>query len=228
MFPVHTGCAPFVLVKDKDVVVQQTHVFGSPAWQQMSQPSEQQPDTPLASQPSERNADAIEGDLRCVKEIPLTAHDHGIVRELWVRSISHALYGSNGTPKDQRVLDVWTAWCGKQEERKDFNGQPTFCGFPLDLVQSPGGLEKRWELALPVWEAACNATRVVRRYIRIAADAAVTAGYVPTRAGILDPLLRDPLQVLELAFHIIPDKLFPTRALAHFELFVRHWVDSAN
>ena len=75
------------------------------------------------------------------------------------------------------------------------SGEPTFCGHPLDRVSSPAGLEHRWELARPVWEAACNTTRLVRRYIRVAADAAVTAGYVPTRAGILDPLLRDPTTV---------------------------------
>ena len=136
------------------------------------------------------------GDERCVKEIPLTAHDQAIVRELWVRGVSYALYGRNGTPKDQRVLEVWNSWRNKIDAYKDAtSGEPTFCGHPLDRVSSPAGLEHRWELARPVWEAACNTTRLVRRYIRVAADTAVTAGYVPTRAGILDPLLRDPTTV---------------------------------
>ena len=136
------------------------------------------------------------GDERSVKELPLTAHDQAIVRELWCRAVTYALYGKDGTPKDQRVLEVWNAWRSKIDAYQDAStGEPTFCGHPLDRVSSPAGLTHRWELARPVWEAACTATRLVRRYIRVAADAAVTAGYVPTRAGILDPLLRNPLTV---------------------------------
>ena len=136
------------------------------------------------------------GDERSVKEIPLTAHDQAIVRELWCRAVTYELYGKDGTPKDQRVLEVWNAWRSKIDAYQDAStGAPTFCGHPLDRVSSPAGLTHRWELASPVWEAACTSTRLVRRYIRVAADAAVTAGYVPTRAGILDPLLRDPLTV---------------------------------
>ena len=163
-----------------------------------AQPSEQPSEPPFGKNtyPTDWKGDEL-GDERNVKEIPLTAHDQAIVRELWCRGVTYLLYGEQGTPKDQRVLEVWNAWRGKVAAYQDAStGEPTFCGHPLDRVSSPGGLTHRWELARPVWEAACTATRLVRRYIRVAADAAVTAGYVPTRAGILDPLLRDPLLVL--------------------------------
>ena len=164
----------------------------SPSAVQSHSPSEQP-----SEQPSEppSSGDAL-GDERSVKELPLTAHDQAIVRELWCRAVTYILYGKDGTPKDQRVLEVWNAWRSKIDAYQDAStGEPTFCGHPLDRVSSPGGATHRWELARPVWEAACTATRLVRRYIRVAADAAVTAGYVPTRAGILDPLLRDPMTV---------------------------------
>ena len=51
------------------------------------------------------------GDERSVKELPLTAHDQAIVRELWCRAVTYALYGKDGTPKDQRVLEVWNGPC---------------------------------------------------------------------------------------------------------------------
>jgi hypothetical protein len=159
-----------------------------------------QPLGQLSEQPLEASSAFFD-----VKEIPLTAHDQAIVRELWVRGVSYALHGSSGTPKDQRVLEVWNAWRNKTDEYMNAaSGQPTFCGHPLERVTSPAGTTHRWELARPVWEAACVATRQVRRYIRAAADAAVTAGYVPTRAGILDPLLRNPMQVLFLLFVKFP------------------------
>ena len=164
------------------------------------QPSEQPSEPPLSgpTYPTDWKGDDL-GDERNVKEIPLTAHDQAIVRELWCRAMTYKLYGEPGTPKDQRVLEVWNAWQGKIAAYQDAStGEPTFCGHPLDRVSSPAKLTHRWELARPVWEAACTATRLVRRYIRVAADAAVTAGYVPTRAGILDPLLRDPMTVREL------------------------------
>ena len=161
------------------------------------QPSEQPSEPPLEGHtfPTDWKGDEL-GDERCVKEIPLTAHDQAIGREIWVRAVTYELYGKDGTPKDQRVLEVWNAWRNQVDAYQDAStGAPTFCGHPLDRVSSPAGVTHRWELARPVWVAACTATRLVRRYIRVAADAAVTAGYVPTRAGILDPLLRDPLTV---------------------------------
>ena len=163
------------------------------------QPSELPSEPPVGwhsrTFPSDWKGDEL-GDERSVKEIPLTAHDQAIVREIWCRAVTYDLYGKHGTPKDQRVLEVWTAWHGKIDAYQDAStGEPTFCGHPLDRVSSPGGTTHRWELARPVWMAACTATRLVRRYIRVAADAAVTAGYVPTRAGILDPLLRNPVTV---------------------------------
>ena len=107
-------------------------------------------------------------------DVPLTAVDLAISRELFARALTRLAFPDGVPHSEIRELSV------PPLSRTTFLGHPFQGG-----VGGEAALDQRLR-------AAETATPIIRHYQEMAFRAAIAANYVPFRTGGLDPLLRDP------------------------------------